>query len=91
MSTKISVYLGIGKFNKGDISAHGTEFSQNESVGNIAGSEGFERLKLCNSVIELGELPDIDALVSQRHSELVQAELERHQAKIAELEQIKAA
>lgn len=91
MSTKIAVYLGIGKFNKGTIHAFGNEMSKQELVGSINGSEGWETLKLCNSVIELGELPDIDALLAKRHQELVQVEHERHQARMSELEQIKAA
>lgn len=91
MSTKLSVYLGIGKHNKGTIHAFSNEVSKREEVGSISGTEGFETVKLCNSIVELGELPDIEALIAKRHTELLEAENERHRNRITELQQIQAA
>lgn len=91
MSTKIGVYLGIGRYNKGDISAYASEYSINEMVGEISGCVGFETVKLANSMIELGDLPDIEALIKQRHDELVENERKRHEERMQELAKLSAA
>lgn len=91
MSTKIAVYIGIGRLNKGSIHAHGSPYSLEEEVGTVCGSGGTETMKICNSVVELGELPDIDALVEKRREELKQAEKDRHAERMAELDKIRAA
>jgi len=91
MSTKLSIWLGIGRLNKGDITANNYDFFENVEVGSINGDSGAEKVKLADSLIELGELPDIDALIAQRHQELIDAEESRHQERMEELNKIQAA
>lgn len=86
MSTEIGVYLGIGRFNKGTISAYSHEWSLSSKIGEIGGSDGYETVKVANSLVEIGELPDIDALIQKRHEELVKAEQERHASRMKELQ-----
>lgn len=91
MSTELSIWLGIGYQNKGDITANNYASSMEAEVGDISGTSGFERVKLANSIVELGELPDIDALISKRHQELVEAEMQRHEERLTEINKINAA
>lgn len=91
MSTKIAIFIGIGKHNKGDITAFGYEHSIKQKIGDISGDEGFEKVKLSNSIVELGELPDISALIKQRHDEMIEAEKLRHEMRMKELNEIQAA
>lgn len=59
MSTSIAVYVGVGERNLGKIFAFADPFCLSDEIGTISGADGFERFKICNSVVKLPELPDI--------------------------------
>lgn len=91
MSTNIAVYIGIGQYNKGEITAVADAYNLERKVGEVYGSDGLEKLKLCNSVTELGEIPDVNELIAKRHNELIEKENERHQRRLNQINQIQAA
>lgn len=65
MSTSIAVYIGIGERNIGKIFAFADPFCLSDEIGTITGADGFERFKICNSVVNLPKLPDV-AGISRR-------------------------
>lgn len=78
MPTKIGVYYGVGKFNKGEIFAYSAPYYLADALHTISGDEGFERVKIADTVLELGELPDFDKLMRNKREELIKQEQERH-------------
>lgn len=95
MKKEVAVYVGIGKSNEGEITCHGGSLWLNSLNDEIIESDyGLEKLKVCNAMIDLGDI-DLSAkcqeVIESRRQELIDKETKRHQERMAELTKIEAA
>lgn len=86
MSTKLAFYYGVGKFNKGDITATAYPHFLEEELHTITGDDGFERVKIANRVIDLGEMPDFSRLIEQKRAQLLEAAKARYEESVKRIE-----
>lgn len=88
MPTEISIYVGVGERNLGQITAFANPVCLADEVGSITGSShGWERLKLCNSIVNLPEIPNIARIASQLRKGNLQSQIAELSEQYRKLEQ----
>lgn len=86
MKVELSVYVGIGLYNKGDIHGFSGKFSLLEEPAQVTGSNGMEVVKIGNYTLEIDGDINVEALAEKHRADFVNNEKKRLLASLAALE-----